>query len=115
MHTPSLSRRDALKVSVLGAAAVALPWQGVLSAKSASQIDRARIPLPYTVPFVQPPVLAPVRKDETTDYYRIVQRAFVGEILPGVRTPLWGYNSKVPGPTIKVAQGRRTVVRQVNG
>lgn len=114
MEVPSLSRRDALKVSVLGAAAVALPWQGVLSAKSASTIDRARIPRPYTVPFVQPPVLRPTRTDATTDYYRIVQRPFVGQILPGVATPLWGYNGVVPGPTIKVRRNRRTVVRQVN-
>jgi spore coat protein A, manganese oxidase len=114
MDIPSLSRRDALKVTVLGAAAVALPWQGVLSAKTASMIDRARIPRPYTVPFVQPPVLGRTRFDETTDYYRIVQRPFVGQILPGVNTPLWGYNGKVPGPTIKVHRGRRTVVRQVN-
>lgn len=114
MEAPSLTRRDTLKVSVLGAAALALPWQGVLSAKSASTIDRDRIPRPYTVPFVRPPVLAPTRRDATTDYYRITQRAFVGQILPGVQTPLWGYNGQVPGPTIKVQQGRRTVVRQVN-
>jgi spore coat protein A, manganese oxidase len=114
MAVPSLTRRDTLKVSVLGAAAVALPWQGVLRAKSASTISEDRIPRPYTVPFVQPPIVRPTRTDATTDYYRITQRPFVGEILPGVQTPLWGYNGMVPGPTIRARRNRRTVVRMVN-
>ncbi len=114
MDTPDLSRRDALKVSLLGAAALALPWQGTLSAGTASRISKNSIPRPYTVPFRTPPVLSPVRVDATTDYYRIEQRPFVGEILPGVQTPLWGYDGHVPGPTIKTTRDRRTVVRQVN-
>src|SRR5687768_4610327 len=110
MKHPILSRRDALKVSVLGAAAVALPWQATLSASSASRIAESKIPRPYTVPFTVPPVLSPVpTADPTTDYYRIVQKPFVGEILPGVQTPLWGYNGLVPGPTIKAIRDRRTV------
>lgn len=114
MDTPSLSRRDALKASLLGAAALALPWQGVVSAKSASRIASSKLPRPYTVPFWTPPVLEPVRRSATTDYYAITQTAFVGEVLPGVRTPLWGYNGMVPGPTIKARRGRETVMRQVN-
>ena len=51
MDFPSLNRRDMLKVSVLGAAAVALPFQGVLSAKSASRIASSKLPRPYTQPF----------------------------------------------------------------
>ena len=114
MDTPSLSRRDALKVSLLGAAALALPWQGVLSAKAASRIASSKLPRPYTVPFWTPPVLQPVKTDALADYYRITQSAFVGEILPGVKTPLWGYTGSVPGPTIKARRGRQTVMRQVN-
>jgi spore coat protein A len=114
MDTFALSRRDALKASLLGAAALALPWQGVLSAKSASRIASSKLPKPYTVPFWTPPVLQPAKTDATTDYYRITQSAFVGEILPGVKTPLWGYNGSVPGPTIKARRGRPTVMRQIN-
>jgi spore coat protein A, manganese oxidase len=114
MDFPSLNRRDMLKVSVLGAAAVALPFQGVLSAKSASRIASSKLPRPYTQPFKKPPVLAPVSTDATTDYYVIRQQAFVGQILPGVNTPLFGYNKLVPGPTIKATRGRQTVVRQIN-
>ena len=113
MEHPSLTRRDALKVSLLGAAALALPWQTVLSAKRASRIATSRLPRPYTVPFTVPPVLTPIQVGDT-DYYRVVQQPFTGVILPGVTTPLWGYNGLVPGPTIKATRGRRVVVRQVN-
>jgi spore coat protein A len=111
---PGLSRRDVLKVSLLGAAALALPWQRGVSAASTSRLASSKLPLPYTVPFAAPPVLQPVATDATSDYYRITQTPFVGEILPGVRTPLWGYNGMVPGPTIKARRNRQTVVRQVN-
>jgi spore coat protein A len=114
VNESALTRRDALKVSLLGAAALALPWQGALSAKTASLINRDRIPRPYTVEFARPPVMMPTRTDATTDYYRIVQKPFVGEILPRVPTTLWGYNGMVPGPTIRVQRGRRVVMRQVN-
>lgn len=36
------------------------------------------------------------------------------EILPGKRTLIWGYDGTFPGPTIRVDQGRRTVIRHVN-
>src|SRR3954471_12493637 len=115
METPSLSRRNALKVSLFGAAALALPFQGVLSASSASRIASSKLPRPYTLPFRKPPVLATTpTSDPTTDYYVVRQQAFVGEILPGEKTPLFGYNGTVPGPTIKATKVRRTVVRQIN-
>src|SRR3954470_21450961 len=114
METPSLSRRNALKVSLFGAAALALPFQGVLSASSASRIASSKLPRPYTLPFRKPPVLATTpTSDPTTDYYVVRQQAFVGEVLPGVKTPLFGYNGTVPGPTIKATKGRRTVIRQI--
>src|SRR3954462_6310340 len=119
MDMPGVDRRDMLKLSLFGAAAVAIPWGSVLSASSASRIAASKMPRPYTVPFVVPPVLEPVRKDETTDYYEIEQRQYQGQILPGVATTLWGYHGmgsqagKI-NPTIKVERGRKTVVRQIN-
>src|SRR3954449_2942616 len=115
MDVPALSRRDLMKVSLFGAAALALPWESRLFAKSASRIASSKLPKPYTVPFAVPPVLGASRTDATTDYFRIEQKSFVGEILPGVKTEMWGYNGLVPGPTIKARRGRRTVVRQING
>lgn len=116
-RTPtSLSRRDLLRLGAFGAAALTLPAQRLLSAKSASRIASSSLPRPYGVPFTAPAVLQPVRVDEAAHrvFYEVRQRAFLGEILPGVRTPLWGYNGSVPGPTIRARRGWETVVRQIN-
>lgn len=72
------------------------------------------LPPPFTVPLAVPPVLAPTRVDATTDYYEVVQRPAWAEILPGVRTAIWGYQGMFPGPTIRARSGRRVVVRQHN-
>jgi spore coat protein A, manganese oxidase len=61
-----------------------------------------------------PEVLRPVRADATTDFYEIVQREALVEVLPGKKTPIWGYQGKFPGPTIKVRQGRRAQVHHIN-
>jgi spore coat protein A len=61
-----------------------------------------------------PPILPPTRTDATTDYYEITQKEGQVEILPGLRTTIWGYNGIFPGPTIAVRSGRRVVVRHRN-
>jgi spore coat protein A len=114
MEFPSLDRRDMLKVSLLGAAAIALPLQGALTAKSASRLASSKLPRPYMQQFTTPPVLKPTHTDATTDYFVVRQQAIVGEIVPGYKTPLFAYNGTVPGPTIKATHGRETVVRQIN-
>jgi spore coat protein A len=114
MSTERLNRRDLVKLSVLGAAALALPLERVVRAKSISRIAASKLPRPFSVPFATPSVLAPVRRDDTTDYYEITQRPAVVQFLPGVNTPVFTYNGTVPGPTIQVEQGRKTVVRQIN-
>jgi spore coat protein A, manganese oxidase len=57
MGSLSVSRRDVLKVSALGAAALALPFERVARAKTASKIAENKIPRPYTLPFKVPPVI----------------------------------------------------------
>lgn len=110
-----LSRRDALKFSVLGAAALALPMERLVDAKEASdRIATSRLPRRYTTPLAVPAVLAPVRSTATTDYYVVTQQPTVAEIIPGLPTEMWGYNGLVPGPTIKTQRGREAVVRQIN-
>jgi spore coat protein A len=111
----SLSRRDLMKMSVFAGAAVALPLERSVGAlTSATRIPTSALPAPFTLPFVVPPVLAPVRRDENTDYYRISMRSTRKEILPGLQTEVWGYNGIVPGPTIKAEQDREVVARFVN-
>src|SRR5215207_6697229 len=119
IETPSLSRRDVLKLSAAGTAAMAIPLQRGLSAASA---------------FKAPPVLEPVHKDDVrsnvygyvpadyvppagnqhyagepirgseylgTDYYKISETNVQVQLIPGMWTKMWGYNGKVPGPTIR--------------
>jgi spore coat protein A, manganese oxidase len=114
-----LSRRAF--VGLLGAATVGVGvgvpllsgWRG---APTAGTLLPSRLPLPrpFQRPLPRPAVLAPVRVDATTDWYEIVQREADAEILPGVRTRVWGYDGVFPGPTLVTTSGRRTVVRHRN-
>ena len=115
----AISRRSLL--AALGgagaAAVVGVPFvAGLRGSASTGELLESRRPLPrpFILPFRVPPVLAPVRSDPAGDHYRVVQRAGVAEILPGVRTPIWGYQGVFPGPTIVSTAGRRTVVRHRN-
>ncbi len=64
MEKLSLNRRDVLKISAAGTAALALPVSGVLSAKAASDLSESRMPKPYVAAFKAPPVLEPVLTDD---------------------------------------------------
>ncbi|MGN8026693.1 multicopper oxidase family protein [Microbacterium sp. 22242] len=114
-----LTRRRLLGLAAgLGAAAgVGVPlFTGVAGSSSTGVLlasERAR-PRPFTSPFAVPPVLAPTRQDDETDYYELVQRPGRARILPDVDTPIWGYNGIFPGPTIHARQGRSVVVRHRN-
>jgi FtsP/CotA-like multicopper oxidase with cupredoxin domain len=55
-----------------------------------------------------------VQNDSSTDYYELTQEEAWIEIIPGLRTRVWGYNGTFPGPTIKARSGRRTVVTHTN-
>jgi FtsP/CotA-like multicopper oxidase with cupredoxin domain len=59
-------------------------------------------------------VLVPDFQSLHHDYYTITQRQTPAEILPGLRTDIWGYNGITPGPTIVNTQGRQAVVQHIN-
>jgi FtsP/CotA-like multicopper oxidase with cupredoxin domain len=61
-----------------------------------------------------PPVLTPIRRDATTDYYEVSQLESQLEILPGLCTTIWGYEGMFPGPTFHAWRGRRVVVQHTN-
>lgn len=69
---------------------------------------------PFQAPLPIPPVLQPVSSDTTTDYYEMTQKVGQAHILPGLITPIWGYNGIFPGPTIEARCGCRVVIRQMN-
>ena len=113
-----LSRRDALKLGALGSAALLLPFERRALTKngfSAGRIASSKLPTPYTRPFAVPPVLQPIKRDATTDYYRVSADRRPVEIIPGLRTPIFGYNGILPGPTVSRAArpaGRRAADQQ---
>lgn len=114
-----LSRRGFLGlIAGVGAAAgVGVPLlSGVAGAASTGALLTSRLPLPrpFTVPLTLPPVLRPMRSDAEGDHYEITQRAASVEILPGVRTTIWGYNGIFPGPTIESTSGRPAIVHHTN-
>jgi FtsP/CotA-like multicopper oxidase with cupredoxin domain len=110
-----LSRRDLLKLGFFGSAALMLPAERIARTQLAiaDRIAASRLPQPFTVPFAVPPVATPVARTADTDLYSLAQIEAPVEILPGLKTPIWGYNGITPGPTIVVPQGRKTLVRQL--
>jgi spore coat protein A len=126
-----LTRREFLRRGLLGGLVLTLPL-GVASCGTVSGIggggannsaqgsagsllrSAIRLPEPFAVPLPIPPILSPARQDATTDYYEITQRAAQVEILPGIKTEIWGYNGIFPGPTIVSRRGRLTSVRHRN-
>jgi FtsP/CotA-like multicopper oxidase with cupredoxin domain len=120
----SLSRRDLLKIAVAGGAALTLPLERVaFTSGSTNRMATSAMPRPFTLPFVTPPTLAssgsqsiPCPDGIARSYprYDIVQRFGVAEIMPGYKTPVFGYNGTVPGPTLRVSRGTPIAVRQAN-
>ena len=111
-----LSRRDALKLGVLGSAALLLPFERRALTKNgfpANRIASGKLPRPYTQPFRKPPVLAPVSTDATTDYYVIRQRQAWSRSSPGSRRRSGATTASRPGRR-SWPPGRQVVVRQIN-
>ncbi|MBO0787012.1 MAG: multicopper oxidase domain-containing protein, partial [Actinobacteria bacterium] len=73
----------------------------------------AKLPEPFTAALPVPPVLRPDRRIDA-DHYRITQRVAQAEILPGLKTEVWGYNGLFPGPTIETRSGRPAIVDHRN-
>lgn len=69
---------------------------------------------PFSVPLPIPPVLVPDYRDANTEFYQLTVREAKKEIIPGVLTPIWGFDGMYPGPTICIKQGKKAIVRQIN-
>ncbi|OKK00346.1 multicopper oxidase family protein [Amycolatopsis sp. CB00013] len=100
---------------VLVAAGIAAPRLLAQGAPGTGELLRSGLPLPepFRVPLPIPPVLRPQRRADA-DHYTITQRAATAEILPGVRTPIWGYEGIFPGPTIESRRDRTVVAHHRN-
>ncbi|GAA4224339.1 spore coat protein A [Streptosporangium album] len=115
----TLTRRQALRLFGVGAAAAMAGTSGcsLLGRTPQARLlaSTAPLPKPFTVPLPTPMVAKPSRTDGHSDYYDLTQRAADLEILPGLRTRIWGYDGQFPGPTIEARSGRRAVVQVSNG
>jgi spore coat protein A len=104
-----VSRRSFL--GLLGGAAAGAALAGCGLGQTGERLTSALpLPKPFQVPLPVPPVARP----ETEGLYRITQREAQAEILPGVRTPILGYDGIFPGPTIETRRGQPVIVRHRN-
>ena len=112
----AITRKAFLKFA--GGAAIALPLSSLAIASCSRLGNKRRTSAiavsPFQVPLPIPPILQPTHTDNSTDYYEITQKESQVELLPGLRTKIWGYNGIFPGPTIAVQSGRQVVVRHRN-
>jgi len=120
----ALSRRDLMKITVAGGAAMALPFErSAFTSGSSDRMPTSKMPAKFSLPFVRPPEISPVGTGaikcfdgQVRSYprYEINQTFGVAQIMPGYKTPIFGYNGVTPGPTIRVHHEHPIIVNQTN-
>jgi len=106
------TRKEMVKLSLLGTAALALPLQRTAQTKRGSRLER--LPRPFRVDLPIPEPLLPTNTTATTDFYDVTMREGTADIIPGRETPIWGYDGRFPGPMILARSGRRAEVTFAN-
>jgi spore coat protein A, manganese oxidase len=106
-----LSRRNVLALGAAAGAAAVLPLERLSSAFAKSDLPVPRFVTPLTVPRV----LRPTYHSRGIEIYDLKMKQALAEIVPGHKTPIWGYNGVFPGPTIMARKNRPAIVRQRNG
>ncbi|MCK5648220.1 MAG: multicopper oxidase domain-containing protein [Gammaproteobacteria bacterium] len=111
-----ISRRDILKLSAAGSAALILPWgsSSLSFAKKSPAIEHFVDPLP------KPRVFSPIVQGQVIDEYNVFMQQIQHELHSdiGPVTTVWGYGDRdgvsSPGPTFEVSKGRTARVRWNN-
>jgi spore coat protein A, manganese oxidase len=107
-------------LGLLGAAATGTALAGCGSGPGSGQTGELLssappLPAPFRVPLPVPPIARPVGFDASgAELYQVTQRLGEIEILPGLRTPVLGYDGIFPGPTFESRRGRPIVIRHRN-
>ena len=123
MNDRTFTRRDALKIGVLGAAALALPYTVSASSARVSELPENLMPRPSLRPtaFPQPPVIRVPTAPGTRPSVTLEQAATRLQVLPppAPATRLWvhrepGTTGSFPGPTLKIQRNQAVTVRQIN-
>lgn len=110
-----VSRRDFLGLAGGAGLVAATASLGLLQlgpSASTGTLLRSEVPLPqpFSTPLTVPAIAAPVAADR----YLLVQRPATAQILPGLPTPIWGYDGLFPGPTVMARSGRPLTVEVRN-
>ena len=111
-----MRRRTFLRLLGVGGTAALLPGCGLVQeGQTGGQLtSKAGLPQPFTVPLPIPAVAVPVSTTGGVDRYAITARVAQVEILPGLRTPILGYDGRFPGPTFESRSGRPVEVLHRN-
>lgn len=121
----TISRRAFLKTAALAGGAATLGL-GPSRTRAGDVIPTPIRFRPFQAELPIPPVLARVAPFATAEridptwlkrpiaYYDVVQKPGIAQIIPGVETPIWGYQGIYPGPTIRARAGEPLLVRQHN-
>ena len=116
-----LSRRDVFKLgglAAVGAAGLAIPLGNTVNGASASLLPAGKMPKPYQTTFgrleVQTPYRTEVDAQGPVAYYDVTAKTGAVGIVPGMLTPVLGYNGLVPAKRIDVEQGTRIVMTMHN-
>jgi FtsP/CotA-like multicopper oxidase with cupredoxin domain len=124
---PASGRRIALTAVALGAAFAVVAIPGGREAQGAfpddkllsERIDACFASSPVGEPFAAALPIPPVKEpaalpDNGSDVYVLSERRGEAEIIPGVKTPIWGYDGITPGPTILARKGRPVQLAATN-
>ncbi|UKY48567.1 multicopper oxidase family protein [Streptomyces inhibens] len=116
--TSRFSRRTVLGLLAGAGTAMTLGATGYahLAGQTTGRVlaSTTKLPPPFKVPLPIPPVARPTSTDGGRDTYEVVQREAAIEILPGLKTTVWGYDGLFPGPTFVTRSGRPAQVRVHN-
>lgn len=110
----TLSRRrflDTLKYVTLAPACGAVLETDCGRPEMRQLASRIALPRPFQTPLPRLAELKPVRSDPNRDSFEVSAEENLIEILPGIKTRIWGYNGMFPGPTLQVRRGRPAQVR----
>jgi spore coat protein A, manganese oxidase len=117
MDDSTLTRRDLLKLTAFGTAAVTLPFISAPSAKQASELPANKLPKVYDRPFRAPRFvdLGPGRSSVVLEQ----KSARVDILGTGPTTRIFGYEEPgraptFPGPTLRVRQDQPITMTQNN-
>jgi spore coat protein A len=69
---------------------------------------------PFKADLPRIPVARPVEKTKQYDKYAFTMQPGTVEILPGLETPILGYNGTFPGPTVRAKRGKPVHILQRN-